>query len=95
MTKKIGEIIDNIMKENETNKILILTNHLQIFGEISNYSKDCKNCSESLVSLERAKIAPIEKLCNCSENGCENVSFTEFDWFNVNVDEIVGFSILK
>lgn len=95
MAKKIGEIINNIMQENETSKILILTNHLQIFGNIYEYSKDCKNCSDTLVSLQHVKIAPLDTLCNCSENGCENVHFTEYEWFNINVDEIVGFSIIK
>ena len=43
MSKNLGEIINNIMEENSTHKVLILTNHLQIRGTIHDYNEQCEN----------------------------------------------------
>lgn len=97
MSKNLGETINNIMEENSTNRVLILTNHLQITGRIHEYKEECENCHNCLVTLKNAKIARIEELCNCSENECEChiPYFAEYDWFNINTSSIVGFSIIK
>lgn len=97
MSKNLGEVINNIMEENSTRRVLILTNHLQIIGTIHEYYDKCQNCHDCLISLKNVKIARIEELCNCGQDECEcNIqSFTEFKWFNISTNSIVGFSILK
>ena len=39
--KNLGETINNIMEENSSNRILILTNNLQIVGTIHEYKNKC------------------------------------------------------
>ena len=97
MSKNLGEVINNIMEENSSKKVLMLTNHLQILGTIHEYYDKCDNCYDCLIGLKDVKIARIEELYNCGQNECEcNLqSYTEYKWFNVSARSIVGFSILK
>lgn len=97
MSKNLGEIINNIMEENSTHKVLILTNHLQIRGTIHNYNEQCENCHNCIISLRDAQITRIEELCDCNNNDCEcNIPyFAEYRWFNISANSIVGFSIIK
>ncbi len=93
--KNLGESINNIMEENSSNRVLILTNHLQIIGTIHEYKNKCENCHNCLISLKNVKIARIEELCDCEETcECNLHAFKEYDWFNICVDAIVGFSII-
>lgn len=96
MGKNLGEIINNIMEENSTSRVLILTNHLQIYGTIHEYHDKCDNCHDCLVALKNVKIARLEDICNCGSENCEcNLqSYTELEWFNISVHSIVGFSII-
>lgn len=93
--KKLGESINNIMEENSSNRVLILTNHLQIIGTIHEYKNKCENCHDCIISLKHVKIARIEELCDCEDTcECNLHAFKEYDWFNICVDAIVGFSII-
>ena len=96
MFKNLGEIINNIMKENSSERVLILTNNLHILGTIHDYEGRCSDCHDCLVALKDVKIARIEDLCHCnnSECECDIESFVEYKWFNVSVNSIVGFSII-
>ncbi len=96
MAKNLGEVINNIMEENSSNRVLILTNHLQIIGTIHEYHNKCDNCHDCLIGLKDVKIGRIEDICTCNEDGCQcNVNvYKEFDWFNISVHSIIGFSII-
>jgi hypothetical protein len=96
MSKNLGEVINHIMEENSTKRVLILTNHLQIVGTIHDYHNECENCHECLVALKDVKIARIEDVCDCghSECECDMEMFTEYKWFNISTHAIVGFTIL-
>ena len=96
MSKNLGEIINNIMKENATKQVLILTNNMYILGTIHDYFDDCKNCHDCLIALKNVKIAKIEDLCQCKYDECECnfEALVEYNWFNVSTQSIVGFSIL-
>ncbi|MBD5402762.1 hypothetical protein HDR58_08190 [bacterium] len=96
MSKNLGEVINNIMKENSSKKVMIITNHLQIIGTIHEYQNKCHSCHDCLVALKDVRIARLEQICTCNEDGCEcNVHiYKEYDWFNVSVNSIVGFSIV-
>ncbi len=97
MAKNLGEIINNIMEENSTKRVMILTNHMQIFGTIHEYHDKCENCHDCLIALKDVKIARIEDVCNCTQNdcGCDLGTFVEYKWFNISAHAIVGFSILS
>lgn len=97
MTKNLGEVINNIMEENASKRVLILTNHMQILGTIHDYHDKCANCHDCLIGLKDVKIARIEDVCNCGKDDCEcNLDiFMEFKWFNISTHAIVGFSILS
>ena len=96
MSKNLGEIMNNIMKENATKQVLILTNHMYILGTIHDYYENCKNCHDCLIALKNVKISKIEDLCNCKVDECECnfEALLEYKWFNVSTNSIVGFSIL-
>ncbi len=96
MSKSLGEAINNIMEENSTSRVLILTDRLHIIGTIHDYSNDCVDCHDCLISLKDVKIARIEDHCNCKMEDCEcNLeAFMEYKWFNITANSIVGFSIL-
>ncbi len=93
--KNLGETINNIMEENSSNRIFILTNHLQIVGTIHEYKNKCENCHNCLITLKNVRITRIEDICNKEETyECNVPTFKEYDWFNICVDAIVGFSII-
>lgn len=96
MSKNLGEIMNNIMKENTTKQVLILTNNMYILGTIHDYYENCKNCHDCLIALKNVKISKIEDLCNCKVDECECnfEALLEYKWFNVSTNSIVGFSIL-
>ncbi len=96
MSKNLGEIINNIMRENATKRVLILTNHLQIIGTIHDYHDKCENCHDCIISLKDVKIARIEDFCTCRKDSCEcNLDiYVEYKWFNIATHSIIGFSVL-
>ena len=96
MSKNLGEIMNNIMKENATKQVLILTNNMYILGTIHDYYENCKNCHDCLIALKNVKISKIEDLCDCKIDECECIfeALLEYKWFNVSTHSIVGFSIL-
>jgi hypothetical protein len=96
MSKNLNDAINNIMEENKSKRVLILTNHMHILGTIHDYLGNCENCHECLIALKDVKIARIEDMCNCKINECEcNFdAFMEYKWFNISSHAIVGFSII-
>ncbi len=96
MSKNLGEIINKIMEENATRRVLFLTNHMQIIGTVHDYYDKCDNCHDCLIALKDVKIARIEDVCNCAKDGCEcNLEiYTEYNWFNISAHAVVGFSVL-
>ncbi|MBQ8668840.1 hypothetical protein IJ472_03590 [bacterium] len=96
MSKNLGEIINNIMKENATKQVMIITDNMYIIGTVHDYHDDCKNCHDCLIALKNVKISKIEDLGHCKFNECECnfEAFLEYKWFNVSTNAIVGFSIL-
>ncbi|MBQ8458718.1 hypothetical protein IJ541_01295 [bacterium] len=97
MSKNLGEVINNIMEENASNRALILTNTMMIVGTIHNYEDKCKNCHECVISLKDVSISLVNEVCHCSEDecNCNTGAFAHYNWFNINADKIVGFSILS
>lgn len=97
MGKNLGEVINNIMEENASNRVLILTNHMHIIGTIHEFYDKCHDCHECLVALKDVKIAKIKDLTTCSDTECDCHSevFAHYKWFNISTKAIVGFSIIS
>lgn len=97
MSKNLGEVINNIMKENSSKRVLILTNNMQIIGTIHKYEGRCENCHDCIIALKDVKIAKFEDLCHCNLSECEcNLEiFMEFEWLNITTNAIIGFSIIS
>lgn len=75
-----------IMEKSETNRVIILTNHYQIIGNVY----DCGECNkDEFINLTNARVCNIE---DAYEGICE--AETNFDWLHINLDKIVAFSFI-
>jgi len=96
MTKNLGEVINHIMEENSTKRVLFLTNHMQIIGTVHDYKDKCKNCHDCLIALKDVKVANLKDIFKCSSDcECNLESYIEYKWFNISAHAVVGFSILS
>ncbi|MBE7711270.1 MAG: hypothetical protein E7Z92_03925 [Cyanobacteria bacterium SIG31] len=81
------ENFKKIMKKSETNRVLLLTNHYQIIGDVY----ECSDCNkENCVNLTNVKLCNVEDVFGCE---CEYES--NYDWLHINLDKVVAFSFLK
>lgn len=75
-----------IMEKSDSNKIVILTNHYKIIGNVY----ECDICNTGCdINLTNAS------MCNLSDiyqGECENNSC--YDWLHVNLDKIVAYSFI-
>lgn len=75
-----------IMEKSESNRVMILTNHYQIMGEVY----ECDDCNKAeCINLVKASICNID---DTYEETCENE--TRYDWLHVNMDKIVAYSFI-
>lgn len=96
MTNKLHEIVQNIMKENASSNIVIFTNQLKIDGTIHEFKGKCEDCTTCLVALKDVVVCRLEDYCNCNKNECQCNDYMcfKYDWLNINISEIVAFSIV-
>lgn len=75
-----------IMEKSESNRVVILTNHYQILGNVY----ECEECNkEDYINLTNVR------LCNINDvfDGiCESES--NFDWLHINIDRVVAYSFI-
>ena len=80
------KIFKKIMEKSESNRVVILTNHYQILGNVY----ECEECNkEEYINLTNAK------LCNINDvfDGiCESES--NFDWLHINIEKVVAYSFI-
>ena len=71
MSKPVSKAIYKIAEKNESDKIVIFTNHLKIDGNI--YKKDghCEECHEDILALENALVCRLSDYCTCDDDNCE------------------------
>lgn len=83
---KIKNFIE-IMKKSESYKVILLTNHYQIIGNVY----ECEECNkDEYINLVNVK------LCNVEDTyGCECEYESNYDWLHINIDKVVAFSFLK
>ena len=76
-----------IMEKSESNRVVILTNHYQIIGNVY----ECEECNKNeYINLTNVR------LCNVNDvyDGiCE--SDTTYDWLHIDIDKIVAYSFVK
>lgn len=83
---KIKNFIE-IMKKSESDRVILLTNHYQIIGNVY----ECEECNkDEYINLINVK------LCNVEDTyGCECEYESNYDWLHINIDKVVAFSFLK
>ncbi len=93
MKKKIIELVE----ENNSNQIAIITNYLKIDGFFQHCTPKCKGESEELLALSDVIVCRLKDYCTCDGDTCECNDYVcfKYDWLNVNVHQVVGFSVIK
>ena len=80
------KLFKRIMEKSESTRVVILTNHYQILGNVY----DCEECNkDDFINLTNVK------LCNINDvfDGiCESES--NFDWLHINIDNVVAYSFI-
>ena len=76
----------HIMEKSESNRVVLLTNHYQILGNVY----ECEECNKNdYINLTNVR------LCNINDvfDGiCESES--NFDWLHINIDKVVAYSFI-
>ena len=75
-----------IMEKSDTTRVVILTAHYQIVGDVY----ECEECNkDSCINLVNVRLCNTDK----SYDGiCEEDS--RYDWLHVNLDKVVAFSFI-
>lgn len=96
MARPVSDAIYKISEKNNSDKIVIFTNHLKIDGHIYKKEKRCDECHEDILALENALVCRLNDYCTCDDDKCECNDYVcfRYDWLNVSIDDIVAFSIL-
>ena len=75
-----------IMEKSKSNRVVILTNHYQIIGDVY----ECEECNkDEYVNLTNAKLCNIN---NMYDGVCESSS--TFDWLHINLDKVLAYSFI-
>lgn len=80
------ETFKMIMQKSDSNKVVILTNHYKIVGEVY----ECEVCNQGLdINLTNASMCCINDIYQgtCENNHC-------YDWLHVNLDKVVAYSFI-
>jgi hypothetical protein len=76
-----------ILEKSNTNRVIILTNHYQILGNVY----ECEECNkEEFINLVNVRLCSINDVY---DGICE--ADTHYDWLHINMDKVVGFSFVK
>ena len=75
-----------IMEKSNTNRVVILTNHYQIIGNVY----ECDECNkDEYVNLTNVKLSNINEIY---DGICESDS--TYDWLHINLDKVVAYSFI-
>lgn len=97
MSKPISKAIYKIAEKNDASKVVLFTNYLKIDGELYTKNSKCDECHEDILPLQNALVCRLKDYCECDDDNCECNDYVcfRYDWLNVNIDEIVAFSIIN
>lgn len=76
-----------IMAKSNSSRVVILTNHYQIIGNVY----DCEECNrDEFINLTNVRV------CNSNDvfDGVCDADST-YDWLHINMDKIVAYSFIK
>ncbi len=98
MTKKIIRTIKKIAQDNEMDKIVIFTSHLKIEATLFFPEGKCEECMDDYMTLRDVQVCRISDYCACDDDDiceCHDYICFRYDWFNLNINEIVAFSVVS
>ena len=76
-----------IMEKSNSNRVVILTNHYQIIGNVY----ECDECNkDEFVNLTNVRVCNVDDIY---DGVCE--SDTNYDWLHINKDKVVAYSFIK
>ena len=75
-----------IMEKSSSNRVVILTNHYQIIGDVY----ECDECNkDECVNLTNVRLCSVEDVY---DGICESDS--AYDWLHINLDKVVAYSFI-
>ena len=81
------KIFKQIMEKSDSNRVIMLTNHYQIIGNVY----ECEECNkDEFINLTKVSICNVNDIF---DGVCESSSNS--DWLHINIDKVVGFTFLK
>lgn len=80
------KMFKRIMEKSDSTRVIILTNHYQIRGNVY----DCGECNkDTFINLTNVRVCNVadsyEGICDSEAN---------FDWLHINIDKVVAFSFI-
>lgn len=96
MSKKFMKSIEKIMENTGSKKVVILTQHLKIDGEVFIPEGRCEECNEDYITLQNALVCRLNDYCECDDDICECHDYVcfKYDWLNICEEKIVAFSVV-
>ena len=75
------------MEKSNTTRVVILTNHYQIIGDVY----ECESCNkDDFINLVNVRLCNVHDIY---DGICETDS--KYDWLHINIDKVVGFSFVQ
>lgn len=75
-----------IMEKSNTNRVVLLTNHYQIIGNVY----ECDECNkDEYVNLTNVRLCSVNDIY---DGICESDS--TYDWLHINLDKVVAYSFI-
>ena len=82
-----SEEFKRLMEISSSNRVVLLTNHYQIVGQVY----DCEECNrEAYINLTNASLCLINDVYE--NQTCDQYTSSHYDWLHVNFDKVVAFT---
>ena len=97
LSKAISKTIKKVCEKVGSTKIVLITNHLKIDGNLYVDNGKCEECHDDVLAITNALVCRLNDYCTCEDDNCtcnDYVCF-KYDWLNVSVDSIVAYSIIE
>lgn len=79
-----------IMEISNSTKVVILTEHYQIVGNVY----ECEQCNrEEFINLTNVSLCLINDVYETQS--CDSYTSSHYDWLHINFDKVVAFSFNK
>lgn len=96
MSKSILKTIKKVAEKAGSNRIVIITNHLKINGNLYFEDGKCDECHEDIMTITDAVVCRLNDFCTCEDDKCSCNDYVcfRYDWLNVSVDSVVAYSVV-